>query len=102
MAVANLKNQTVAQLLALRADIDEMLLARRSELEGHLAAIGGGKGKRGSLKGSKVAAKYQDADGNQWAGRGAQPRWLVAALKEGKSLEEFLIAKPKRTSAKRK
>lgn len=27
-----------------------------------------------------------------WAGRGKQPRWLVAALKKGKRLEDFRIA----------
>jgi DNA-binding protein H-NS len=26
-----------------------------------------------------------------WAGRGKQPRWLVAALKKGKHLEDFKI-----------
>jgi DNA-binding protein H-NS len=26
-----------------------------------------------------------------WAGRGKQPRWLVAALKKGKHLEDFRI-----------
>ena len=27
-----------------------------------------------------------------WAGRGKRPRWLVAALKKGKHLEDFRIA----------
>jgi DNA-binding protein H-NS len=27
-----------------------------------------------------------------WAGRGKQPRWLKAALKKGKNLEDFRIA----------
>ena len=26
-----------------------------------------------------------------WAGRGARPRWLVAAIKEEKKLDDFLI-----------
>jgi len=26
-----------------------------------------------------------------WSGRGKQPRWLVAALKTGRSIEEFVI-----------
>lgn len=38
-----------------------------------------------------VAAKYRDADGNTWSGRGRQPRWLAAALKDGKKLEDFAI-----------
>ena len=31
--------------------------------------------------------------GNTWAGRGAKPRWLVAAIKEGKKLEDFAVEK---------
>ena len=49
---------------------------------------------RGSkLKGKKVAPKYRGAGGETWAGRGATPRWLTAAIKEGKKLEDFLIDK---------
>jgi len=52
------------------------------------------RGIRGStLKGRKVAAKYKGPSGELWAGRGATPRWLVAAIKEGKKLEDFLIDK---------
>ena len=28
-----------------------------------------------------------------WAGRGATPRWLKAAIKDGKKLDHFLIDK---------
>jgi DNA-binding protein H-NS len=45
------------------------------------------------LKGRKVAAKYKGPSGELWAGRGAKPRWLVAAMKEGGKLEDFLIEK---------
>ena len=31
--------------------------------------------------------------GETWAGRGARPRWMVAALKKGKKMERFLIKK---------
>lgn len=45
-------------------------------------------------KGVKVPPKYRDKDGNTWAGRGAQPRWLVAYLKKrGNKLDDLLIAK---------
>ena len=49
-------------------------------------------GKKGSTKGSKVAAKYRNPkDASQtWAGRGRQPLWLVATLKKGQKLESFL------------
>jgi DNA-binding protein H-NS len=40
----------------------------------------------------KAASKYRDANGNEWSGRGLQPRWLRAELAKGTSLESFLIA----------
>lgn len=57
-------------------------------------AMGSAKGGKGSkLKGKKLKPKYRNpADKTQtWAGRGIQPRWLVAALKSGKRLEDFSI-----------
>jgi len=45
------------------------------------------------MKGKKVPPKYRGTDGETWAGRGATPRWLKAALKEGKKIEDFLIDK---------
>ena len=81
----------------------DALVSQRSTLERQLAALGGSiasiggkvaRGGRGSaLKGKKVAPKYRGPDGETWAGRGATPRWLVAAIKEGKKLEDFLIDK---------
>jgi len=43
------------------------------------------------LKGRKVPPKYRSPSGDTWAGRGAKPLWLVAALKKGKKPEDFLI-----------
>jgi DNA-binding protein H-NS len=43
------------------------------------------------MKGVKIAPKYRGPGGETWAGRGATPRWLSALLKEGHSIEEFLI-----------
>jgi DNA-binding protein H-NS len=49
------------------------------------------------LKGKKVLPKYRSPSGETWAGRGARPRWLVAAIKRGKKADDFLIKrKPKR------
>jgi DNA-binding protein H-NS len=39
----------------------------------------------------KVPPKYRSPSGETWAGRGARPKWLVAALKKGKKMESFLI-----------
>lgn len=87
----------------LRNQVDEALSGYRSTLERQLEALGssvaslGGKvarRMRGSrLKGTKVAPKFRSPKGETWAGRGAKPRWLVAAIKEGKKLEDFAIEK---------
>jgi DNA-binding protein H-NS len=44
----------------------------------------------------KVHPKYQNPKNRKetWAGRGKQPRWLVAQLKSGKKLADFLIKQP--------
>ena len=94
----------VHALIDLRKQVEDTLVSQRSTLEkqlaalgGSIASLGGGKvarGGRGStLKGKKVAPKYRSPEGESWAGRGAKPRWLVAAIKEGKKLEQFLIEK---------
>ena len=55
------------------------------------------------MKGVKVKPKYRDAKtGDTWAGRGVQPRWLTAALKSGKKLDDFLIDKSARKTRGRK
>ena len=45
------------------------------------------------LKGKTLKPKYRNpSDKSQtWAGRGIRPRWLVAALKGGKKLDDFAI-----------
>jgi DNA-binding protein H-NS len=48
------------------------------------------------LKGRKVPPKYRSSSGETWAGRGAKPRWLVAAIKGGKKLDDFLLDKPRK------
>ena len=61
-----------------------------------LAANGSrGNGVRGALRGA-VAPKYRNPDNpaETWAGRGLKPRWLAAALKTGKKLEDFSITAP--------
>ena len=45
------------------------------------------------LKGKKVAPRYRNPSNKKdtWAGRGREPRWLVAAIKAGKKREDFKI-----------
>lgn len=47
----------------------------------------------------KVLPKYcnPNAPTETWSGRGKQPRWLVAALKAGQTLENFKIEDQKAT-----
>jgi DNA-binding protein H-NS len=98
----NLSGLDFQGLLDLRDQVENALSGYRSTLEKQLAALGssvaslGGKvarGGRSALRGKKVAPKYRSPDGETWAGRGATPRWLKAAIKEGKKLEDFAIEK---------
>ncbi|MDP2367237.1 H-NS family nucleoid-associated regulatory protein [Rhodoferax sp.] len=43
--------------------------------------------------GKKLKPKYQNPANRieTWAGRGLKPKWIVAALKGGKKLEDFAI-----------
>ncbi len=49
--------------------------------------------KRSKLAGRKVKPKYRNPANKSetWAGRGKQPRWLVAAIKGGKKIQDFAI-----------
>jgi DNA-binding protein H-NS len=96
--MASLKGMNVEALMSLRNQIDKRLLECRAELEKQLAAIAGqAKAKAirigSSLKGRKVPPKYRSPKGETWAGRGAKPKWMVEALKKGKKVDDFLIAK---------
>lgn len=52
-----------------------------------------GAGRGSAMKGIKVKPKYRNpADRTEtWTGRGLRPRWLTAAMKGGKKLEDFAI-----------
>jgi DNA-binding protein H-NS len=51
-----------------------------------------GKSSGGDGRG-RVQPKYRNPDNpaETWAGRGQKPRWMVAALARGRSLDDFLI-----------
>jgi DNA-binding protein H-NS len=106
MPKTELGSMSVEQLLQLRDDVGKELNRKSDELQSQLARLGGeiapGRRRGSSLKGKKVPAKYRDKAGNAWAGRGAKPRWLVTAIKEGKKLEDFAIEKTTRGRKRRK
>jgi DNA-binding protein H-NS len=114
MPTLNLKNMDVDALLVLRSQVDSQLATRRSDLQKQLARLqrlaaeasvvvaNVGNGRTSAMKGVKVKPKYRDAKtGDTWAGRGVQPRWLTAALKAGKKLEDYLIDKTARKPARK-
>jgi DNA-binding protein H-NS len=108
MAKVNLPRMTVEALMDLRKRVDEMLLERRAELEKQLermTALAGARivrGRASVLKGRKVPPKYRGPSGETWAGRGARPRWLVAAIKGGRKLDDFLIDKSARKGRRKR
>jgi DNA-binding protein H-NS len=96
-----------AELRAREAELERQIAqAQREERESAISQVrslmsqhgltikdiisGKAKATRGSS--SKVAPKYRDsATGDTWSGRGLQPRWLKAALAEGRKLTDFAI-----------
>jgi DNA-binding protein H-NS len=112
MATANLKSMSIDKLSKLKDQVDAVLATKvaheRRTLQAELGKLsrhggGGAKGLRGGLRGS-VAPKYRNPDNpaETWAGRGLKPRWLAAALKSGKKLEQFAIAAPAKTVTMKK
>ena len=98
MPRVNLSGMNVEALIDLREQVEETLVKRRAEIEQQLkrmdgVAVAGGARGGSKLKGKKVPPKYRGPKGETWAGRGARPRWLVAAIKGGKKIEDFSIDK---------
>src|SRR5215831_5150574 len=106
MPKVNLSGMNVDALIELRERVDQTLVKRRADIERQLKRLDGGAraARRGgsSLKGTKVPPKYRSPSGETWAGRGARPHWLVAAIKGGKKLDDFLIDKSARKGRKKR
>jgi DNA-binding protein H-NS len=115
-----LKSMSIDKLTKLRNEVDAALSAKVIEerravqdqlgkLERLATSESRVKGGRGGARGP-VAAKYRNPENPEetWAGRGLKPRWLAAALKSGKKLDDFSItasvkkvrAAPKKTRRK--
>jgi DNA-binding protein H-NS len=102
---ASLSSMSVEQLLKLRDDVGKVLSQKADQLEIQLSMLGaevvvGRRGRRSAMRGRKVPIKYRDKEGNTWAGRGAQPRWLREKLKTGAKLEDFAVEKTAAASRK--
>jgi DNA-binding protein H-NS len=107
-----LETMPIAKLQHLKSQVEAAISAkvteRRRELETELSKLAGfgGRGKamklaRGGRMG-KVAPKYRNPENptETWAGRGLKPRWLAAAIKGGKKLEDFAIEGTEASAAK--
>jgi DNA-binding protein H-NS len=75
----------------LRAVIEKYKLGR-THLKMAMNDMGARRGTPAHTK-SKRAPKYRSLDNPAvvWSGRGRRPAWLVAALKDGRTIDEFLI-----------
>jgi DNA-binding protein H-NS len=96
---------SVDELLKLRDDVGKVLTQKAAQLQEQLSALGaevviGRRGRRSAMRGRRVPIKYRDKEGNTWAGRGAQPRWLREKLKAGAKLEDFAVEKTAAVSRK--
>jgi DNA-binding protein H-NS len=101
----SLSSMSVDELLKLREDVGKVLTQKAAQLQEQLSALGaevivGRRGRRSAMRGRKVPVKYRDKEGNAWAGRGAQPRWLREKLKAGAKLEDFAVEKTAAASRK--
>ena len=102
---ASLSSMSAEQLLKLRDDLGKMLSQKAEQLKHQLSILGGeigigGGGGQSRVKGRKVPVKYRDNEGNTWAGRGAQRRWLREKPKAGAKLENFAVEKTASASRK--
>jgi DNA-binding protein H-NS len=109
MAKLSLSRMTVEALMDLRKQVEARLVEHRAQLEKQLErmgrAVAGPRVVRGggsALKGRKVRPKYRGPKGETWAGRGARPRWLVAAIKGGRKIDDFLIDKSVRKKRRKR
>jgi DNA-binding protein H-NS len=96
------------ELWTLHGEISGVLTARiraeKGELEKRLAALSRGTIVAGDLENlqpngkprrryPRVLPKYRNPQTSEtWSGRGKRPRWLVAAVKSGRKIEEFRIS----------
>ncbi len=94
-------DQLIAQAQKLNQQISELRRAQREQAIAEIRELMMLHGltpqdlskppKPSGASGKPVAAKFADRNGNSWSGRGLKPRWLTAALNEGKQLEDFAV-----------
>ena len=82
---------SIHELLA--SELTRKITAERDKLDQRLKRIDLGAMGHARRPYPRVSPKYRNParPSETWAGRGKQPRWLTAALKSGKSLNDFRI-----------
>jgi DNA-binding protein H-NS len=96
----NLKSMSIDRLLGLRSRVEETLgakvVAERRTIETELSRLSRfqGAARSKSTFGRTVAPKYRNPENpsETWAGRGLKPRWLSAAIRAGRNIDDFRIA----------
>jgi DNA-binding protein H-NS len=113
MKKPDLEAMALDDLWALHEQISGILssriVAEKQQLEKRLVQLNRGRELKGSAaleqasdkadrdrprrKYPRVIPKYQNpaVPSETWSGRGKQPRWLVSALKAGRTIEDFRI-----------
>ena len=97
MKQVNFEQLNTDDLWALHAEIAEILEQRIQQdkllLEGRLKQLHVRESTRRPYP--PVPPKYRNPDRptETWAGRGKQPRWVVAQLKGGRRLDDFRISR---------
>lgn len=93
-------HEEISQVLSVRLtsekrELEKRLTQLRREKEAHQLEPADGKAgaPRARRKYPRVFPKYRNPNepSETWSGRGKQPRWLAAALKTGRTIEEFVI-----------
>jgi DNA-binding protein H-NS len=87
----NLNKMDVDGLLELREEIEIELESRADKIKSQLLTLDHRAKNGKSRKGIKVPPKYRGPDGEEWAGRGARPRWLTALVGKKGSIEKYRI-----------
>jgi len=109
MKKIDLESMTLDDLWSLHEEISTILLTRiqaeKLELEKRLAVLNPGMNAIDEIsdpqatigkqrrKYPQVLPKYRNPKTSEtWSGRGKRPRWLVAAIESGHSMDEFRIS----------
>jgi len=100
-----LLHEEIGQILSVRLtsekrELEKRLAQLRREKEMRQSEPADNQASQGAVrerrKYPRVFPKYRNPNepSETWSGRGKQPRWLSAALKTGRTIEEFVIGNP--------